>query len=92
MDPCSSYFTLGDLGREPTVYLVPERQSGEEFADCLREIFTVAVALEVAQVVAELAPLADSRKVVRTVSWSCLALHRPRLLPVCSRASSSRMS
>ena len=40
-DPSSSDLTLYDLGQEPTIYLVRESESDEDFADCLRETFPV---------------------------------------------------
>ena len=41
VDSTSSELTLQDLGQEPDVYLVPEFESEEDFADCLREMFHV---------------------------------------------------
>ncbi|MBI3666602.1 MAG: hypothetical protein HY236_10335 [Acidobacteria bacterium] len=41
VDPTSSDLTLHDLGREPIIYLVPECESEEAFADSLREMFPV---------------------------------------------------
>ena len=41
VDPSSSELTLHELGREPSMYLLPECESDEDFADCLREMFPV---------------------------------------------------
>ena len=41
VDPTSSELTLQDLGQEPDVYLVPEFESEEDLADCLREMFRI---------------------------------------------------
>ena len=39
VDPTSSHLTLHDLAQEPTIYLVSECESEEDFDDCLRELF-----------------------------------------------------
>lgn len=39
MDSTSSELTLADLGIEPTIYLIPECETPEDVADCLRDDF-----------------------------------------------------
>ena len=41
VDRSSSGLKLHDLSREPTIYLVRECESDQEFADCLGQIFPV---------------------------------------------------
>jgi hypothetical protein len=38
VDPTSMELTLADLGIEPTIYLIPECETPEDVADCLRGI------------------------------------------------------
>ena len=39
VDPTSMELTLADLGIEPTIYLIPECETPEDVADCLRDVF-----------------------------------------------------
>lgn len=39
VDPTNRDLTLGEINREPVVYLVPECESDEEFADWIAENF-----------------------------------------------------
>ena len=46
VDLTSSGLTLQDLRQEPDVYLIPECESEEDFAVCLRELFPTVFAAQ----------------------------------------------